>query len=165
MYKAVFNDDGNYLVHYNKIHKPAGTSEGGQFGSGDGDGDGVVNDHAHRSEGSKSGLSSQEADKLAKSLNVYSTGAPKAMKNIKEGYNNRPKKQKKRMDLSEMSDKELQQALNRERMEREYNTYFNSPEQDKGQIWVESVGTAINYTAAIAGLAATALTIYSVATK
>lgn len=43
-YKYTFNNDQNYLMHFNKNHSP----KDGKFTSGDGDGDGQINDHAHR---------------------------------------------------------------------------------------------------------------------
>lgn len=37
-----------------------------------------------------------------------------------------------RIDLSAMTDAELNNILNRERMERQYNDYFNAPQKNKG---------------------------------
>lgn len=53
-YKYTFNNDHNYLAHFNKNHSKAN----GQFISGDGDGDGVVDDHhnyAQNKQGDTSG--------------------------------------------------------------------------------------------------------------
>jgi len=51
---------------------------------------------------------------------------------------NKPKKGK-RADLSQMSDQELNSILNRERLERQYDEYFNPPQINKGWEIVKGV--------------------------
>lgn len=59
---------------------------------------------------------------------------------------NRPK-EKPRLDLSKMSDKELRDKVNRELLERQYNQVFNAPETRKGREKVmqilETAGAAL----------------------
>lgn len=55
-----------------------------------------------------------------------------------------------RADLSNLSNKELQEILTREEMERRYDTYFNTPTERKG---AEYLKTALS----IAGVAATSI--------
>lgn len=59
-----------------------------------------------------------------------------------------------RADLSNMSDEELRKILNREEMERRYDTYFNTPTERKG---VEYVKTALTITTGVLGVAGAAL--------
>jgi hypothetical protein len=51
---------------------------------------------------------------------------------------NKPKKGA-RFDLSQMSDQELNSILNRERLERQYDEYFNPPQINKGWEIVKGV--------------------------
>lgn len=44
-----------------------------------------------------------------------------------------------RIDLSQMTDAELNNILNRERMERTYNDYFNPPQKNKGADFVKGL--------------------------
>lgn len=63
-------------------------------------------------------------------------------------------KPNKRLDLSNMSDQELRNILNREQLERQYNDIFNKPQENKGKDFVKKVFD-INSTlaaSAIAGL-------------
>lgn len=65
-------------------------------------------------------------------------------------------KQAPRVDLSHLSDQELQAILNRERNERAYNEYFNPPKQNKG---AETVKTVAEVLTVAGGVASTALEI------
>lgn len=59
-------------------------------------------------------------------------------------------KQGKRLDVSNMSDDDLRAILNRERMEREYNNYFNPPQVNKGAEVVKGIGNFISTSGTIA---------------
>lgn len=64
---------------------------------------------------------------------------------------------KKRMDLSNMSDKEMRDQINRELLERQYNDVFNPQKVSKGRVYaskiLEGVGTAITLTGGALGIA------------
>lgn len=59
-------------------------------------------------------------------------------------------KKRKRMDLSNMTDKELREQINRELLERQYNDVFNPPTVSKGRVYagkiLEGAGTALTLT-------------------
>lgn len=59
-------------------------------------------------------------------------------------------KQGKRIDVSNMTDDDLRAILNRERMEREYNNYFNPPQVNKGAEVVKGIGNFISTSGTIA---------------
>lgn len=48
-------------------------------------------------------------------------------------------KPNKRMELKELSDAELNARINRERLERQYNEYFNTPQEKKGKKIVDAI--------------------------
>lgn len=64
-----------------------------------------------------------------------------------------------RMDLSNMTNKELNEAINRERLEQEYNRYFNTPQENKGAQFAKA---ALEYSAMAASVAVAGFTIYSI---
>ena len=59
-------------------------------------------------------------------------------------------RQGKRIDISNMTDDDLRAILNRERMEREYNNYFNPPQINKGAEVVKGIGNFISTSGTIA---------------
>lgn len=72
----------------------------------------------------------------------------------------RPKPVKKRMDLSNMSDQELRQKINRELLERQYNDVFGkeeAPKISKGREYankiLETAGTVLAVTSSALGIA------------
>ena len=68
----------------------------------------------------------------------------------------RPKPTKKKMDLSNMSDKEMRDRINRELLERQYNNLFaeeSSPTISKGRDYVSKTLTAAEKVLAIGGSA------------
>lgn len=65
-------------------------------------------------------------------------------------------KPNKRLDLSNMSDKEIRDILNREILERQYNDVFNKAEENKGK---EFIKTALEVNSTIASTAIAGLTI------
>lgn len=66
-------------------------------------------------------------------------------------------KPKKRMDLNEISDKELRDQINREILERQYNDIFNPPTVSKGREYaskiLETTGTVLGITSSALGIA------------
>jgi len=101
-------------------------------------------------------FSPDSAKRAGMASKVVSEGLGKASKNI----SNSPAFNKKnpRLDLSKMSDDELRQVLNRERMEQEYNRYFNTPQESKGKKFVE---TALPIASTVVGIVGTGLIAYS----
>lgn len=71
--------------------------------------------------------------------------------------NTASKKNKTRMDLSQMSDQELRNRINRERLEREYNDMFAPQKVSKGREYVTSTlevaGTALAIGSSALGIA------------
>ena len=63
-------------------------------------------------------------------------------------------KENKRLDLSNMSDKELRDKINRELLERQYNQVFNAPQTKKGR---EFTRDFLETTGAVLGVASSAL--------
>jgi hypothetical protein len=93
-------------------------------------------------------------------LNTVSSGIGKVGSNLSK-IPSRTKPSKK-IDLSNVSDKDLQTILNRKRMEDEYNRYFNTPVETNGQKFLNGVTQyAIPIIGAATGLAGTALAAYS----
>lgn len=64
---------------------------------------------------------------------------------------------RKQMDLSQMSDKELRDQINRAFLEKQYNDMFNPPQVSKGREYagkvLESAGTALAITSSALGVA------------
>ena len=64
---------------------------------------------------------------------------------------------RKQMDLSEMSDKELRDQINRAFLEKQYNDMFNPPQVSKGREYaskvLDSAGTALAITSSALGVA------------
>ena len=64
---------------------------------------------------------------------------------------------RKQMDLSQMSDKELRDQINRAFLEKQYNDLFNPPQVSKGREYagkvLESAGTALAITSSALGVA------------
>lgn len=64
---------------------------------------------------------------------------------------------KKRMDLSNMTDKEMREQINRELLERQYNDVFNPPKVSKGRQYankvLEGAGTTITLVGGALGIA------------
>lgn len=69
----------------------------------------------------------------------------------------RSKKKNERLDLSEMSDKELRDKINRELLERQYNDVFNPQEVSAGREYVHDIldigGAVLGATASALGIA------------
>ena len=91
-----------------------------------------------------------------KAFNTASTGIGKAAQNMSRI---KTSKDNPRLDLSNLSDQELNKILNRERMEMEYNRYFNSPQESKGKVFIDTILPAA---ATVAGIVGTGFTIYGI---
>lgn len=106
-------------------------------------------------------MSAKDATKASKVLREFGKGASATSQNLQGISRSMTPKRGPRKDLSNLSDKELQQILNRERMEREYDSYFNTPEESKGQKFVNGLGTTLTYAAAVAAIVGTGFSIYA----
>ena len=78
--------------------------------------------------------------------------------NIKNANNSSIKnKQKTKMDLSKMTDKEMRDRINREFLERQYNDMFSPQKESKGREYVSKVlddaGSALAITSSALGIA------------
>lgn len=81
----------------------------------------------------------------------------KGMESARELTNAIPTPKKKRMDLSHMSDQEIQNKINRELKEIEYNRLFSKPSKaEKGKKVVAGIFTGLG---SVLGMAASAVTI------
>lgn len=96
-------------------------------------------------------------DDLSKSKRVAETGHQ--LTNELKKANDRAIKNapKKNIDLSEMSDKELRDQINRAFLEKQYNDLFNPPQVSKGRQFandlLESAGTILGVTGSALGVA------------
>ena len=77
------------------------------------------------------------------------------LKNASQVIDSLPKKSRPRMNLDDMSDKELNDEINREILERRYNEIFSSP--TKEEIGRQKVSTILSTAGTIAGVASSAL--------
>lgn len=58
---------------------------------------------------------------------------------------------KNRMDLSNMTDKEMRDQINRELLERQYNDVFNPPKVSKGRKYADKILSGVGTTITLAG--------------
>lgn len=77
------------------------------------------------------------------------------LKNASQVIDSLPRKSRPRMDLNNMSDKELNDKINREILERRYNEIFSSP--TKEEIGRQKISTILSTAGTIAGVASSAL--------
>ena len=77
------------------------------------------------------------------------------LKNASQVIDSLPRKSRPRMNLNDMSDKELNDKINREILERRYNEIFSSP--TKEEIGRQKVSTILSAAGTIAGVASSAL--------
>lgn len=73
-----------------------------------------------------------------------------------------PDKKGERLDLSEMTDDEIRRLVNRERLERDYNSLFNEPQKNKG---AEFVKKTLEVNSVITSQVIAGLTIAALVTK
>ena len=70
---------------------------------------------------------------------------------------NRKSQKKTRMDLSNMTDKELRDRINRYNLEKQYNDIFSTPQVNKGQKYtnaaLSAIGTTLTITSSALGIA------------
>lgn len=78
-----------------------------------------------------------------------------SLKNASQVIDSLPRKSRPRMNLNDMSDKELNDKINREILERRYNDLFSSP--TKEEIGRQKVSTILSTAGTIAGVASSAL--------
>ena len=103
----------------------------------------------------KTGQFTFSPNKVGTALNTASGGLLRAQQNAnKINWT----KSNGRVDLSNMSDQDLQKVLNRERMEQEYNRYFNAPQESKGKKFINDV---LPVAATVLGVVGTGVTIYA----
>ena len=157
MYKAIINSS---LCHaYDAARHQV------EFTSSQGGGSGVTmstNTVGNQRHDSKTGKFTFNPNKASKVAGQISTGARNASQNIANNSNTYLKGKKgPRADLSKYSDAELQKILNRERMEREYDSYFNTPTESNGKKFVDGLSTALAITGTVAGIAGTGFAIYA----
>ena len=77
------------------------------------------------------------------------------LKNASQVIDSLPRKSRPRMNLNDMSDKELNDKINREILERRYNEIFSSP--TKEEIGRQKISTILSTAGTIAGVASSAL--------
>lgn len=93
----------------------------------------------------------------------------KGVKSLSDNVPNRidrytRKKKQPRKDLSHLSDKELNEILNREQMERRYDEYFNTPVESKGATTLKEILAVAGDVAAVVGpIAVAGVAIYNAA--
>ena len=78
-----------------------------------------------------------------------------SLKNASQVIDSLPRKSRPRMNLNDMSDKELNDKINREILERRYNEIFSSP--TKEEIGRQKVSNILSAAGTIAGVASSAL--------
>lgn len=97
----------------------------------------------------------EEDRKGAKNVVDNAKNLTNSLKDL-ERTTNKPK-EKERLDLSGISDKDLRDKINRELLERQYNQVFNSPETSKGREkvreFLEISGSVLGITSAALGIA------------
>lgn len=95
----------------------------------------------------------EDIDRSRKATNAASD----TVRELQRINNSTSKKSKTRMDLSQMSDQELRNRINRERLEREYNDMFAPQKVSKGRQYVsntlEVAGTALAIGSSALGIA------------
>ena len=93
-------------------------------------------------------------DKLQTYADIVNS-ASSGLKNASQVIDSLPRKSRPRMNLNDMSDKELNDKINREILERRYNDLFSSP--TKEEIGRQKVSTILSTAGTIAGVASSAL--------
>lgn len=92
-----------------------------------------------------------------------SRGLTNALKSVNEASIRRTKNNRPKMDLSNMSDKEMRDQINRAMLERQYNDMFAPQKSTKGREYVndvlDSVGSVLGVGASAVGLAVGILTL------
>lgn len=80
-----------------------------------------------------------------------------SLKNANQNAINKHNKNKPKMDLSNMTDKELRDRINRANLEKQYNDIFNTKEVSRGRAFASNVldgaGTALAITGSALGVA------------
>lgn len=159
MYKAVLKHAYDAARHQSNFSENQGKGGSGNITWSD-------NKSGNQAHDSKTGKFTFNPNKAANVSKAISVGARNASQNIANNSNSYLRGKKgPRADLSKYDDRELQRILNRERMEREYDSYFNTPVESKGKKFVDGLSTVLGITATAAGIAAAGFTIYSAVNK
>ncbi len=111
--------------------------------------------HMNKNHDPKTGRFTFSAKNLGSAMNTLSTGLGKAQQNVSRIPE---RKKSERQDISHISDQELNRILNRERMEREYDRYFNTPTESKGRKFIDTV---LPYVVTATGIIGTAALVYN----
>ena len=109
-------------------------------------------------------MSAKDATKVSKATRELSKGlgsSQQALRGVYDEMGARNKAKYPRKDLSNLSDAELQRILNRERMEQDYDRYFNTPEETAGQKFVRGVNASIPYITLALMAVGTAASVYA----
>lgn len=96
-------------------------------------------------------------DDISKKKNLAESGNRMTNDLKRLSQSTKSKKEPERLDLSSMSDKELRDQINRELLERQYNSVFNPKKESKGREHVEQIldvaGSVLGVTASALGIA------------
>jgi hypothetical protein len=95
----------------------------------------------------------KEDTERTKRLVDSSTNLSRELKRANE--NSIKRQPKERLDLSEISDKELRERINRELLERQYNDVFNPPQISKGKEYTSKILDVSTDVLAVTGSALT----------
>ena len=113
----------------------------------------------HYGVGQPRSLSKDDLKSLDKTLGSASKGVQGLKTIVKNIPDNQTEIRYERLDLSNMSDKQLRDKINRELLERQYNDVFNpkpTPQKSRGK---EAVNTALEIGGGILAVGSSALTI------
>lgn len=149
--RVTVNED--FLMHVNNNRDKLG-----RFAPGDGDGDGYVDDN-HNKEHRKAMNGEQNAIAIGK-YNVLSGSAKKASSSGQEAlkaiYGDNAYHRQYEIDFSQMTDQEMQRAINRYMLEQRYNDTFNPKVKNESyanaEKFISTVGTTAATAATIIGL-------------
>ena len=161
--RVTVNED--FLMHVNNNHDKLG-----RFAPGDGDGDGYLDDnhnkeHRNKEAKDKKNDSGDKDDKDQAAIaigkyNVLSGSAKKASSSGQEAlktiYGDNAYHRQYEIDFSQMTDQEMQRAINRYMLEQRYNDTFNPKVKNESyanaEKFISTVGTAAATAATIIGL-------------
>lgn len=133
----------NELYHFNPFHDRLG-----RFAKASGDGRSYPSESDMQSTIKRKNIEKQYDKVTGRSSNIQSTrdrlnDSSNAVRRANDVLKNRDKQKKNdkpRLDLSNMSDKELRDRINRENLERQYNDLFNNQRTvSKGRQRVEKL--------------------------
>lgn len=94
-------------------------------------------------------------DDISSAKDIAETGKS-ITKDVRNAINEIPSKQPKRMDLSKMTEKDMRDKINRELVERQYNTLFAEQKSKKGREYLDKT---LAVSGSVLGIAASSLAI------